>query len=1183
MHTSLPRRGFRPVPLLLTLLGFSGGLCPAAEDPFAANVRPTEPHTPEEQRKTLLVPAGFEVQVVASEPDIHKPMNLAFDAIGRLWVTTSREYPRPVPVGQAGRDRVMIFEDFGPDGRARKVTPFADGLNIPIGVYPFRSPGAGGRETWKAVVWSIPNIWLLEDTDGDGRADRREKLYGPFDHTRDTHGNQASFRRGFDGWLYATHGFNNDSHVTGGDGNRVDLNSGNTYAMRLDGSRIEQHTWGQVNPFGLSWDPRGNLWSSDCHSEPIYLLQRGGYYPSFGKPHDGLGFAPNTMEAIRGSTAIDAITYYADDLWPAEYRDCVFIGDVMTSRVYRDYAEIRGSGRVARARPDLVVSQDPWFRPVDSTLGPDGALYIADFYNRIIGHYEVPLDHPGRDRERGRIFRLVYTGNPLRPAAIAQDLEGQLGELASPSLSRRMLAMNDLGDRRGPALAGRLHEVVANPTHPSQRIHALWLLHRFGAMTRSELASAAADGDVGLRIHAQRMIADRLATGLRGGSLTQAELQAALALARAGLADTDPEVRRVAAEGLGNHPDIRSLVPLLALRATVDPADTHLLYGVRKAIRDVLMDEGVAEKSLSREDWSRAEVQSLLDVLVAVRTAPAARFLLRHRGDYARDPEFTRSAMAHVARYAPEGELDSLVSAIRQAPTGDLDFQLALYRSVQQGIARRGGQATPAVRDWAGHLARELTASVSKAADWSNHPVDGMPASADPWQFEDRACADGTTARLLSSYPRGEKLTGILRSRPFTAPAQIRFHVCGHDGMPDQPAGRRNRVRLVEAGPNGKVLHEAFAPRNDTAREITWELGERAGTQVVLEVVDADSGPSYAWIAFGRVEPASVPSPTLTPLMVVQRQIASAELVQAAGLDDLRPAMRALAQDSSADPGARAAAARALEPDALLRAAADLVADSSQPAAWRSRTADVLFQEQRTGSESLIADVWKLAPQRFQVAFASLATTSPRLAAVLVERIEQGAAPSGLLMDRRLRDRLREVLTDADKVALDRLVKGLPEEDPAAAKLLEDRRAAFRSAATDINRGRDVFNAACAVCHQINGQGGLVGPQLTGIGTRGAERLCEDILVPNRNVDHAFWTTTLTLKDDESVSGLFRREEGEVLVLANAAGAEFTVKKSDVAGRRESNLSLMPSNFGDLLPESDFHSLLAFLLSQTGR
>src|SRR5947208_1956801 len=231
-----------------------------AANPFAENVRPTEALTPELEQKSFHLPPGFEVQLVAAEPDIAKPMNLAFDATGRLWVTTSREYPFPASPDKPARDRIMIFEDFGPDGRARKVTTFADGLNIPIGLYPFRSPSTGaavlksnsrlpvgqrddeptpgpskggeprstrgdsvplaggvkggsldGRtnesamssqrqpaETWKCIAWSIPNVWLFEDTDGDGKADKKEKLYGPFGWERHTHGNNSAFTRGFD-------------------------------------------------------------------------------------------------------------------------------------------------------------------------------------------------------------------------------------------------------------------------------------------------------------------------------------------------------------------------------------------------------------------------------------------------------------------------------------------------------------------------------------------------------------------------------------------------------------------------------------------------------------------------------------------------------------------------------------------------------------------------------------------------------------------------------------------------------------------------------------------------------------------------------------------------------------------------------------------------------------------------
>ncbi len=152
--------------------------------------------------------------------------------------------------------------------------------------------------TWKCVVWSIPNIWLMEDTDGDGKADKREVLYGPLGWERDTHGNLSSFRRGADGWLYGTHGFNNESTLRGRDGSELKIQSGNTWRIRLDGSRVEGWTFGQVNPFGLCWDDRGNLFSADCHSSPIYQLLRGAYYPSFGKPHDGLGFAPDDHHAL---------------------------------------------------------------------------------------------------------------------------------------------------------------------------------------------------------------------------------------------------------------------------------------------------------------------------------------------------------------------------------------------------------------------------------------------------------------------------------------------------------------------------------------------------------------------------------------------------------------------------------------------------------------------------------------------------------------------------------------------------------------------------------------------------------------------------------------------------------------------------------------------------------------------
>src|SRR6185503_45036 len=180
-----------------------------AADPFAEFVRSTDPRTAQDELKAFHVPEGFEVQLVAAEPDIGKPMNMAFDARGRLWVSQSYEYPYPAPLDKPARDSIKVLSDFAEDGHARKITTFADGLNIPIGLYPYKDGVIG---------FSIPRIHFFRDTDGDGKADKRDVLLARLGFEKDTHGMTSAFRRGYDGWLYADHGFNNDSTLTASDG-----------------------------------------------------------------------------------------------------------------------------------------------------------------------------------------------------------------------------------------------------------------------------------------------------------------------------------------------------------------------------------------------------------------------------------------------------------------------------------------------------------------------------------------------------------------------------------------------------------------------------------------------------------------------------------------------------------------------------------------------------------------------------------------------------------------------------------------------------------------------------------------------------------------------------------------------------------------------------------------------------
>ncbi len=159
---------------------------------FTANIRTTNARTPEEERLGFKLPPGFEIQLYASEPDIGKPINLAFDAKGRMWVTQSFEYPFPAVPGK-GKDHLTILEDTDGDGKADRITNFADTLNIPIGILPMNDG---------AIAYSIPNVYRFTDANGDGKADHAKTLLGPFKH-KDTHGMINNFVRGYDGWIHA--------------------------------------------------------------------------------------------------------------------------------------------------------------------------------------------------------------------------------------------------------------------------------------------------------------------------------------------------------------------------------------------------------------------------------------------------------------------------------------------------------------------------------------------------------------------------------------------------------------------------------------------------------------------------------------------------------------------------------------------------------------------------------------------------------------------------------------------------------------------------------------------------------------------------------------------------------------------------------------------------------------------
>jgi putative heme-binding domain-containing protein len=1009
---------FRRVLLAVCALGSLFGLAAAhfawAQPPLVA---PSEALSPHEQQKLFHLPPGFEIQLFASEPAISKPMNLSFDSAGRLFLTDTLEYPYPAAPGSVPRDTVKILVDRNLDGAADEITTFVDGLNIPLGVMPIPRG---------VLVYGIPAVMRCLDTDGDGKADTRQPVYTNFGH-RDTHGMVNSFTRGLDGWLYACHGFANDSAPQGSDGQAIAMNSGNTFRMRLDGSRVEYVTHGQVNPFGLAFDPLGNLYSADCHSMPIYMLLRGAYYPSFGKAHDGLGFGPTMIGHDHGSTGIGGIAYYAAEQFPPEYRDTILIGNPVTGRVNHDRLKSHGSTYEAIELPDFITCDDPWFRPVNLQVGPDGALYVADFYNRIIGHYEVPLEHPGRDRTRGRIWRVVYTGKgvetgvdkpagtapPIGPDISQAPLRRLLDLLGDPNLAIRAAATHELVDRVGPSAVEPLRALLASPNSTAwQRLHGMWALEQLGGLEPATIDTLARASDRAVRVHVMKLLAERAWDDSP--------------LLRAAISDPDPFVRRAAADALGRHPRIQNVKPLLALWASTPADDTHLVHVARMALRNQLLKSGLYAELSPVVGDDRDSLDRLANVSLGVPNADSAAFVWQQLRGQPAGPE-RETYLHHVARHIAAETLGEVYAVVSGWKDLSVPQQSSVIRALGRAAEERG-EALPAdVTAWATRLADECLAA-------------------------------GDEARVRS----GIELARDLRLAVFDKLARAARWDARFDGL---------RVAAIDA-----------CVANDAARSI----------------------------------------PLLTGIL----------------------------------------------------------GNAGEPMALRQHSAAALARINDDRSRGQLVKQLQAAPERLSIEIAAALADSPQGAESLLAAVESGKASPRLLQENNVARRLsiRRIDGLVDRMA--RLTAGLPPPDARLRELIDARRGLVSAGKPDLVLGAAVFEKHCANCHRIGQRGAKIGPNLDGVGIRGVDRLLEDILDPSRNVDQAFRTTQIVSTDGRIVSGLALREEGEVLVLADAQGKEVRVPKDQIDQRAVSPLSVMPSNVPDLVSEADFVHLVGYLLAQ---
>ncbi len=450
--------------LIAAAPAFSAEILPHRQD-----VPPNEPRSPQEAIKRMAVPEGFSVELVAAEPDIINPIAMHFDDRGRIWITESVEYPRK-PAGP-GRDRVKILEDADGDGRFEKVSVFANDLNIPTGV----TTGHGG-------VWILNAPDLLFCREENGRMLSREVALTGFGRT-DTHELPNTLTWGPDGWLYGLNGVFNECRIANS-GNEFKFNCA-LWRFHPVSRRFELISEGTSNPYGLAWDFEGSAIVEACHwaNDHLFHFVEGGHYqrqagafPPYVSKFGSITDHGHQKTAYCGLTMFDSFAY------PEEYRGLIYVGNIHGGCINVDRLHRDGSTYRATAEPDFLSANDAWFMPVSLKVGPDGCMYVLDWYDRYHCSQDAARDPEGVDRAKGRLYRIRYKDTPRAPKFdLAKETDEQLvRRLASDNIFFREAAQRNLNERLHAGSASLQHAlekvVLDSAASRMTRRHALWSL-----------------------------------------------------------------------------------------------------------------------------------------------------------------------------------------------------------------------------------------------------------------------------------------------------------------------------------------------------------------------------------------------------------------------------------------------------------------------------------------------------------------------------------------------------------------------------------------------------------------------------------------------------------------------------------------------------------------------------------
>jgi putative membrane-bound dehydrogenase-like protein len=545
--------------------------------------------TPDEALKRMKPAEGLEVTLVAAEPLIRQPVTMTFDDRGRLWVIQYLQYPAPAglkpvavdqylrtkydrvpeppPKGPKGLDRVTILSDPDATGRYQKAKDFVTGLNIASGL----ALGHGG-----AFVLQAPYLLFYPDKNGDDVPDADPEVLLTGFGLEDAHAVGNSLIWGPDGWLYGAQGSTVTAKIKDPVNGTLSEFQQGVWRYHPRTKKFELFAEGGGNTWGLDFDRHGQLFAgTNWGGYACFHMVQGGYYVKGFAKHGPLhhpyayGYFDHVpCQGFRGGHVTCGGIVYQGDHLPDRFRDHYLACNLLDNNLYWYSLKRNGSTYTSKHEGTLLQGNDTWFRPIDVLTGPDGCVYIADWYDKRANHVD-PVDN--WDRTNGRIYRLSAAGKPRRPVTQSPPLSKRSGEALIDLLKhtnswQRSDARRILSERQDAALNSTLEELIQRGK-PEEALEALWTLYASGGWSNDITLAAFKHNDPTLRSWAVRFIGDD----------QQSSLPILDQLQRLAGKETEPQVRSQLLSSIRRLPTISRLMLLTTLwQNDNDAKDPHL-------------------------------------------------------------------------------------------------------------------------------------------------------------------------------------------------------------------------------------------------------------------------------------------------------------------------------------------------------------------------------------------------------------------------------------------------------------------------------------------------------------------------------------------------------------------------------------------------------------------------------